>query len=57
VIAIGDPKTLDTALNLLGGVASTVRAAGGELTVAEHDSVSISATRKLPAPKYAHPGG
>jgi uncharacterized protein YlxW (UPF0749 family) len=57
VVAIGDPKTLDTALNLLGGVASTVRAAGGELTVAEHDSVSITALRKLPVPKYAHPGG
>ena len=56
IIAIGDPKTLDTALNLLGGVASTVRTAGGELTVAEHDSVSIAATRRLPTPRYAHPG-
>jgi uncharacterized protein YlxW (UPF0749 family) len=56
IIAIGDPKTLDTALNLLGGVASTVRTAGGELTVAEHDSVSITATRRLPTPRYAHPG-
>jgi uncharacterized protein YlxW (UPF0749 family) len=56
ITAIGDPKTLDTALNLLGGVASTVRTAGGELTVAEHDSVSISVTRPLPTPRYAHPG-
>jgi uncharacterized protein YlxW (UPF0749 family) len=56
ILAIGDPKTLDNALNLLGGVASTVRAAGGELTVAEHDSVSIRVTRALPTPKYAHPG-
>ena len=44
------------ALNLLGGVASTVRTAGGELTVAEHDSVSIAVTRPLPTPRYAHPG-
>jgi uncharacterized protein YlxW (UPF0749 family) len=29
VIAIGEPKTLDTALNIPGGVAATVRAAGG----------------------------
>ncbi len=56
ITAIGDPKTLDTALNLLGGVASTVRTAGGELTVAEHDSVSIAATRRLVTPRYAHPG-
>jgi uncharacterized protein YlxW (UPF0749 family) len=56
ITAIGDPKTLDTALNLLGGVASTVRTAGGELTVAEHDSVSIAVTRRLPTPRYAHPG-
>ena len=55
VIAIGEPKTLDTALNIPGGVAATVRAAGGELHVQELDKVRVTATRTLPAPKYAKP--
>lgn len=55
VTAIGDPKTLDTALNIPGGVAATVRAAGGQLTVTERAKVSITVTRTLPVPKYAKP--
>ncbi len=55
VLAIGDPKTLDTALNIPGGVAAAVRAAGGELTVTEQDTVTIMVTRTLPTPKYASP--
>ena len=55
MLAIGDPKTLDTALNIPGGVAATVRAAGGELTVAERSTVTITVTRALPPPKYAQP--
>jgi len=55
VTAIGDPKTLDTALNIPGGVAATVRAAGGSLTVTELDSVSIRVTTTLVKPKYAKP--
>ena len=55
VTAIGDAKTLDTALNIPGGVAATVRAAGGELSVTEQRSVTIKVTRTLPTPKYAKP--
>jgi uncharacterized protein YlxW (UPF0749 family) len=55
VTAIGDPKTLDTALNIPGGVAATVRAAGGELSVQELHQVHITQTRTLPKPKYAEP--
>jgi uncharacterized protein YlxW (UPF0749 family) len=57
VLAIGGPKTMDTALNIPGGVGATVRAAGGELRVAEKSAVTISAVRTLPAPRYAHPSG
>jgi uncharacterized protein YlxW (UPF0749 family) len=56
VIAIGEAKTLDTALNIPGGVAATVRAAGGDLTVTESTDVTIRAVRGLPQPKYAHAG-
>jgi uncharacterized protein YlxW (UPF0749 family) len=55
VLAIGDPKTLDTALNIPGGVAAAVRTAGGELTVSERSKIAILATRALPTPKYASP--
>lgn len=55
VTAIGNAKTLDTALNIPGGVAATVRAAGGELTVTELQTVSIKVTRTLPKLKYAKP--
>jgi uncharacterized protein YlxW (UPF0749 family) len=57
VLAIGGPKTMDTALNIPGGVAATVRAAGGELRVTEKSSLTISAVRSLPVPRYAHPSG
>jgi uncharacterized protein YlxW (UPF0749 family) len=55
VSAIGDSKTLDTALNIPGGVAATVRAAGGALSVVERDKVTIDVTRKPAKPKYAKP--
>jgi uncharacterized protein YlxW (UPF0749 family) len=55
ITAIGDSKTLDTALNIPGGVAATVRAAGGDLTVAERGTVTIKVTRAVGKPRYAHP--
>ena len=55
VLAIGDPKTLDTALNIPGGVASVVRSDGGELAVSERTSVTIRVTRTVPVPNYATP--
>jgi uncharacterized protein YlxW (UPF0749 family) len=57
VSAIGDAKTLDTALNIPGGVAATVRSAGGELTVTEQSVVTITVTRQIATPKYAKPSG
>ena len=57
VTAIGDPTTLDTALNIPGGVAATLRAAGGDLHVTEQATVQIEATRALPTTHYAVPSG
>jgi uncharacterized protein YlxW (UPF0749 family) len=57
VLAIGDPKTLDTALNIQGGVVNTVHAAGGEVSIAEQNLLSITAIRTLSTPKYATPTG
>ncbi len=55
VFAIGDAKTLDTALNIPGGVAAATRAAGAALSVTERPTVTISVTRSLAPPKYASP--
>ena len=55
VLAIGEAKTLDTALNIPGGIAATVRAAGGELTVVERTAVTITAVRDLPTLNHAKP--
>lgn len=55
VTAIGDSKTLDTALNIPGGVAATVRTAGGALSVAERSAVTIRVTRAVPKSKYIRP--
>jgi uncharacterized protein YlxW (UPF0749 family) len=55
ITAIGDPKTLDTALNIPGGVAATVRAAGGTLNVQELREVRVSVVTTVPHPRYAKP--
>lgn len=55
VLAIGDPKTLDTALNIPGGVAATVHDSGGLLQVTQSQDIRIDAVRALSAPSYASP--
>jgi uncharacterized protein YlxW (UPF0749 family) len=55
VLAIGDPRTLDTALNIQGGVVNTVHAAGGEVHIAEQPLISITAIRTIQTPRYATP--
>lgn len=55
VQAIGDPKTIDTALNIPGGVAATARAAGGDAVIVQRPQLTISVTRAVPSPKYAAP--
>jgi uncharacterized protein YlxW (UPF0749 family) len=55
VLAIGDPKTMDTALNIQGGVVNTVGAVGGQVLIDQKDAVSITATRPAPSPRFASP--
>ncbi|MDQ1719232.1 MAG: hypothetical protein QOE89_3185 [Pseudonocardiales bacterium] len=57
VLAIGDPKTMDTALNIPTGVVSSVRSAGGQADIVEQQFISITAVRASPKPKYATPTG
>ena len=55
IIAIGDPPTLDRALNIFGGVAATVRAKGGDVVIVQGDTVQVTATRALPSTSLATP--
>ncbi|MGW8567154.1 DUF881 domain-containing protein [Isoptericola sp. NPDC055881] len=52
---IGDPETLDRALEIPGGALATVRAAGAEASTARHDRVKISAVTPPQDPRYAEP--
>jgi uncharacterized protein YlxW (UPF0749 family) len=55
IAAIGDPQTMQTALNIPGGVVDTVRQHGGNVTVQASDPVHVSALHPAATPKYAHP--
>ena len=55
VLAIGEPGTMNTALNIPTGVVSTVRSVGGDVTIQQLDTVSITAVRPISVPKYASP--
>ena len=55
VLAIGEPSTMNTALNIPTGVVSTVRSVGGDVSIDQRDSISITAVRSISAPKYASP--
>jgi uncharacterized protein YlxW (UPF0749 family) len=55
VLAIGDPQTMQTALNIPGGVVDTVRQHGGNVTVRESDPVLVPARHTQTTPHYARP--
>jgi uncharacterized protein YlxW (UPF0749 family) len=55
--AIGDPATLDTALNITGGVVNTVHSVGGRIGIEHATELSITAVRNNPSPRYAVPTG
>jgi uncharacterized protein YlxW (UPF0749 family) len=55
VLAIGDPRTLSSALRIPGGVVESLHNLGADASVAERDSLSITALRPDSAPQYARP--
>ncbi|MEK8228985.1 DUF881 domain-containing protein [Oerskovia sp. M15] len=52
---IGDPSTLETALEMPGGAMATVRTDGAVTSISQEDVVSITATREPQAPEFAVP--
>jgi len=55
ILAIGDPATLATAMQIPGGVADSARTAGATFTVDQRDTVQIDSTVPLEVPEYAEP--
>jgi uncharacterized protein YlxW (UPF0749 family) len=55
IVVIGDPPTMQTALNIPGGVVDTVRQRGGTVNVRAADPVRVTALHQAGTPKYARP--
>lgn len=55
IIAVGDPQTMATAMEIPGGVADTMRTAGAEFTLDRRDDIEIRSTVPLTTPEYAQP--
>jgi uncharacterized protein YlxW (UPF0749 family) len=55
VVVIGDPQTMQTALNIPGGVVDTVRQHGGNVIVQDAGVARVTAVRPASAPRYAQP--
>ncbi|QUC00795.1 DUF881 domain-containing protein [Cellulosimicrobium cellulans] len=53
--AIGDPSTLETALEIPGGAMASLRADGARTTVTQQDRAEVTATVEPRAPRYATP--
>src|SRR5437764_4200253 len=53
--AIGDPQTMQPALNIPGGVVDNVHSAGGTVIVNQPGTVRISALHQTGSPRYAQP--
>lgn len=55
LLAIGDPATLASALNIPGGVVDTVKRVGGRATVEQVTTLTIDALHTVRTPRYAAP--
>lgn len=55
ILAIGDPGTLATAMEIPGGVADSVRTAGALFEMEQREALEITSTVPLTTPEYAEP--
>jgi uncharacterized protein YlxW (UPF0749 family) len=54
---IGDPLTLQPAMEIPGGALPTIRANGGTTTIEQRVLIEVKAVREPAEPKFASPGG
>lgn len=55
LVAIGDPATMESALNIPGGVLETLHQVGASGTVQRRQDLTVSAVRQATTPAYAVP--
>jgi uncharacterized protein YlxW (UPF0749 family) len=55
IMVVGDPQTMRTALNIPGGVVTSVSGAGGNVAVQDREVVDITALSEPPDLRYARP--
>ncbi len=55
--AIGDPQTMQTALNIPGGVVDNVHNGGGNVIVNQPGTVRVTALHQTGSPRYGQPVG
>jgi uncharacterized protein YlxW (UPF0749 family) len=55
VSVIGSPQTMQTALQIPGGVVASVASDGGSVTMRQSTSIEVTAVRKPTSLQYARP--
>lgn len=55
LLVIGQPQTMQTALQIPGGVVASVNSAGGSVTTEQRATVEVTAVRKATTLQYARP--
>jgi uncharacterized protein YlxW (UPF0749 family) len=53
--AIGDPATIDSAMEIPGGLAENVRQLGATISIAQEQELTVGALHPLSQPRYARP--
>ena len=55
ILAIGDPQTMSSAMEIPGGLSENVRQLGATITVTQQSDVTVGALHPLREPRYARP--
>jgi uncharacterized protein YlxW (UPF0749 family) len=55
LLVIGQPQTMQTALQIPGGVVASVNSAGGSVTMEQRATVEVTAVREATTLQYARP--
>ncbi len=54
-LVIGDPQSMETAMNIPGGVVQDMTRLGGSVVIRQSDALVVDALRPLDTPQYASP--
>ncbi|MEO8555512.1 MAG: DUF881 domain-containing protein [Actinomycetota bacterium] len=55
LLAIGDPQTLSSAMEIPGGLSETVRGLGADISIKQQTDLTVAALHTLREPRYARP--